>query len=73
MTFSGIKRLARRSAVWLAAAVVMTVAIGASSDAWARRGTTKAYGSVADQTLTSQQKHVKLRYFGGPKSAMYSE
>jgi hypothetical protein len=73
MKFSGIKRLLRRPAVWLAGAAVVTMAVGATGDALARRAVKKAHASVAALAPAPQQKPVRLRYFGGPKSPMYPE
>jgi hypothetical protein len=72
MKFSAIKRLLRRPAVWLAGVAIVTMAVGATSDALARRGK-KAHASVAALALAPQQKPVRLRYYGGPKSPMYPE
>jgi hypothetical protein len=74
MTLTGIKRPLGRPAVWLAGVVVATMAVGASSDALARRATTtKAYAAAVPLDPAQPQKPLKLRYFGGPKSVMYSE
>jgi hypothetical protein len=75
MRFSRIERPLGRPVVWLAGTVVLTMAAGISTGASARKATVaKAYGTAAAQDgLVLQQKPVKLRYFGGPKSAMYSE
>jgi hypothetical protein len=73
MRFSGFKRPFGRPAVWFAGAVALTVAVGISGEASARKATvTKAYGAAVEGHV-QPQKPLKLRYFGGPKSVMYPE
>jgi hypothetical protein len=72
MRLSGIERLTGRPAVWLAGAIALVIAAGTGSEARQRKVVTAAK-AYAQDTPVQQQKPVKLRYFGGPKSVMSPE
>jgi hypothetical protein len=79
MTFSEIERLFSRPAVrlagaWFAGAIVLAAATNASADPAMRKASppAKAYGQAVPTSM-QQQKPVRLRYFGGPKSPIFAE
>jgi hypothetical protein len=75
MTISGIETPFSRLTICLAGAIALILATGASSKASVRKAVpAKVYAtSLTPANLTPQQKPVKLRYFGGPKSLMSAE
>jgi hypothetical protein len=54
-------------AIWLASAIAVIAAGCSNSDAGARKA------ALMKAKAAPQEKPVKLRYYGGPKSPMYPE
>jgi hypothetical protein len=76
MTISRIKGRFGRSAVSLAGAVALTMAASTSSDARAHKAAglkTALAMATAQVAPAPQSKPIRLRYFGGPKSAMSAQ
>lgn len=60
-----------RSVVWLAGAMALIAAATTFSEA--RKREVRVAKAYAPATQVQQQKPIKLRYYGGPKSPMYPE
>jgi hypothetical protein len=55
----------------LAGAIALIMAVSGSSQGAVRKATAAKSSAAAQEGTAQQQKPVKPRYFGGPKSAMY--
>ncbi len=60
-----------RSVVWLAGAMALMAAATTVSEA--RKREVRAAKACAPAAPVQQQKPIRLRYYGGPKSPMYPE
>jgi hypothetical protein len=65
MRTSGIERLLRWPTILLAGLIALIAIAYANNEAGARNAVLKKAGT------TQQEKPIKLRYYGGPKSPMY--
>jgi hypothetical protein len=59
--------------MWFASAIALIIATGTGGEAKERKAVvTKTYAQ-SDPAQPQQQNRAKLRYYGGPKSPMFSE
>lgn len=67
MKTARIKKGVIWSATWLASAIAVIAAGCSDSEAGARKA------AVVKASAAPQEKPIKLRYYGGPKSPMYPQ
>jgi len=67
MSTSRTDKLLRGPIILVAGVIALTAAAGTNSEACARKA------ALTKAITTHQEKPIKLRYYGGPKSPMYPQ